>query len=57
MRRIPTMLVISFEKLLYPAALEISGACSITLVDQPIAIETIIAFLIDSFVTISLGKI
>ena len=39
------------------AALAISGACSITFVDPPNDIDTIIAFLIESRVTISLGVI
>ena len=48
------MSLLKFE---YPAALDNSGACSITFVDPPTLIATIIAFLNDSLVTISLGVI
>ena len=48
-------LITSDVKFLYPAALASSGACNITLVEPPTAMETIMAFLIDSLVTMSRG--
>jgi hypothetical protein len=45
----------SFQKSAKPAARAISGACSVTLVEPPIAIETITALRIESRLTMSRG--